>query len=571
MKINKVVLGVSLIVISAFLIRVIPQWNNIFTSYGVLYHDVDTYLHLRLIENMIANFPIALSIDKYALLGGMDIGFPPLWNWLVVIISKVGIDYHYVDAFLPPILGALTAVPVYLIGRTLFNRSIGIVASLICVLLPSEFLHRTLLGFSDHHALEIFFMAWVLFFVVKFCKVLNYKWAILSGLFLGLYMDSWLGGMFFVAILLTGFMFQFAHQPCKKIIYGFSLMFLIAYIATFLYYGEPYRAGNINFMPVAIALPLLFIPYTLMNDKRISIILIGCGLLLGGGLAYGIYSEEIVFALRSIFWGFGSIISEAQPAYPYVFVSTLGVSVLLMFGGLYYATKRESLSPLFLVWWAVLFIAMIGQRRWGYYFTMPVSILSAVLLVNLTECVKPNLKKIILGLTVFFVLISSARTIIGVSSVKPYVNEYYITACEWLRNNTPEPFSRDYYYSLDTNGELPDYVVLAWWDYGHWINEIGHRVVLSNPASQISIEMREYLLAQSQAEAEGIIADLPVKYIFATKELTGANKFYAVVFQLGFVDVEGYIKDSMAVRLWTGEGITYKLVYENKEVKIYER
>ena len=82
-------------------------------------------------------------------------------------------------------------------------------------------------------------------------------------------------------------------------------------------------------------------------------------------------------------------------------------------------------------------------------------------------------------------------------------------------------------------------------------------------------------MAQSQKDAEAFIQDLAVqpRYIFVTQEMSTPYKYYAIVFQLGMgqAEVDKTIENSMATRLWENRGITYKLVFENDEVKIYDR
>ncbi|GAI16774.1 unnamed protein product, partial [marine sediment metagenome] len=49
-----------------------------------------------------------------------------------------------VGAYVPAILGTLTIIPVYFIGKELFNRWVGILAAALVAILPGEFLNRSL-------------------------------------------------------------------------------------------------------------------------------------------------------------------------------------------------------------------------------------------------------------------------------------------------------------------------------------------------------------------------------------------------------------------------------------------
>ena len=60
-------------------------------------------------------------------------------------------------AYLPAILGALVPIPVYFIGKELFGSRAGLISAALIAILPGQYLVRTLLGSTDHHAMEILF------------------------------------------------------------------------------------------------------------------------------------------------------------------------------------------------------------------------------------------------------------------------------------------------------------------------------------------------------------------------------------------------------------------------------
>ena len=53
--------------------------------------------------------------------------------------------------------------------------------------------------------------------------------------------------------------------------------------------------------------------------------------------------------------------------------------------------------------------------------------------------------------------------------------EYWFDAMQWLRTNTPEPFtSPDYYYARYAATESAGgFSVMNWWDQGYWIMQTG--------------------------------------------------------------------------------------------------
>ncbi len=104
-------------------------------------------------------------------------------------------------------------------------------------------------------------------------------------------------------------------------------------------------------------------------------------------------------------------------------------------------------------------------------------------------------------------------------------NEWY-EACTWLNSNTPDPgMNFNAIYDAPKTGEhfkYPDtaYGVMSWWDYGHYIEVIGHRMPNANPfqsgigGRRDSInETNEpgaatFFTAQSEEEANAVLKGL---------------------------------------------------------------
>jgi len=189
-------------------------------------------------------------------------------------------------------------------------------------------------------------------------------------------------------------------------------------------------------------------------------------------------------------------------------VSTLGI--LILFAKMF--RKPRSEEVLVLVWSVLMLLAIYGQNRFGYYYSINVSVLcayvgglvlKAVRWDELDQKFKSNVKspadipkffkfikieQIIAVLALVIILIypvyGSAKAQ-AVGSNTP--NEPWMEACLWLRSNTPDP-GMDYnaIYDAPEDGKLFDYPdaaygVMSWWDFGHFIETIGHRMPNANP------------------------------------------------------------------------------------------
>ncbi|MCK5182128.1 MAG: glycosyltransferase family 39 protein, partial [Dehalococcoidia bacterium] len=203
-------------------IRIALPYDQIFVNGGVWFRETDAYYYMRNIEALVHNFPHFNPFDPYMLFPSGGAGLArPFFAWFVAgIIRLVSVGtptlhtMESIAAYMPAILGTLTIIPVYFIGKELFNRWVGVISAALVVILPGEFLHRSLLGFTDHHVAEVLFgTVTVLFLIlaikrarereISFSHLLNRDWStitkpliytLLAGIFLGLYLLTWQGG-----------------------------------------------------------------------------------------------------------------------------------------------------------------------------------------------------------------------------------------------------------------------------------------------------------------------------------------------------------------------------------------
>jgi len=105
---------------------------------------------------------------------------------------------------------------------------------------------------------------------------------------------------------------------------------------------------------------------------------------------------------------------------------------------------------------------------------------------------------------------------------QPYIaSEDWVDGLLWLRNATPDT-GIDYYgvYSSDTF-MYPDsaYSIMSWWDYGHWILCLSHRIPVSNPFQHNIDKAASFFMAKKEGEAEEIIADTDSRFIITDADM----------------------------------------------------
>ena len=238
--VQRIVVGLLMAVFfsAALYLRIHFTSDVVFGGTWVKFTGIDGYWHGRIVDNLCRNFPYMASADPYLLYpGGAGTSIAaPFFDYLMAgvawIVGLGSPSQHTVDvvaALFPPVMGALTIIPVYFIGKALCSRWAGLIAALLVAILPGEFLGRSILGFIDHHVAEALFSTTAAMFLLLALKGMRKErlaWshlrhprasalaapltlAVLGGVFLGLYLASWIGALLFVFIFAAFFVVQF--------------------------------------------------------------------------------------------------------------------------------------------------------------------------------------------------------------------------------------------------------------------------------------------------------------------------------------------------------------------------
>ncbi len=413
-------------------LRTGPPHDAVFTALGVKYTGIDAYYHMRLVDFMSVNFPWLPVIDPY-LSYPIDHGLvgTHFFDWLiglVVWIAGAGAaspqTVDLVGVYFPAVLGSLVVIPVYFIGRELFNRWVGLIAALLAVTIPSEFLGRSALGFTDYHVLETVLTTTAIMFLLfafKRGRASSYSFSQwrdwrplkstllysgLAGLFLGLYNISWAGALLFVFIFLIAIVLQYLldHSQRRDTAYlgvTSTVVFLIPLIMVATTTGSRFYV-----VPLVIATlvpPLLSGVSALLTARGLTRLAFPAAMLVLGGIGIGILyaaSPSLFGLMVDQFSTFlqrsasESTTIESQPffasmrpefGFKYspawvnlltgVWLNLFGIIALLIFSIWTRQLNRDKI--LFFVWCLVIVLVTASQRRFAYYFTINSALLSA--------------------------------------------------------------------------------------------------------------------------------------------------------------------------------------------------
>ena len=192
----------AVILLVAAGLRVWAPWDDVLRSATrVNFLETDAWYHVRLAESQVRNFPHRVTVDPYAAPDGQYVAVAPLLDTVIATTAFVtqgrNAPTQYIErvaAMVPAIVGVLAVLAVWALATLAFDRRAGFIAGLLAAVLPGHFLDRTLIGFVDHHALEVLLSFATLALIV-------YGSALGAGVCLGLYLLAWASGSYFVFIL----------------------------------------------------------------------------------------------------------------------------------------------------------------------------------------------------------------------------------------------------------------------------------------------------------------------------------------------------------------------------------
>ena len=398
---------------TSLLLRILPPYDQIFTNLGVKFAMNDAYYHMRLIDNLVYNFPHFSYYDPYFVFPGTTvIGGTHFFDWLVASIiwiaglgSPTQATIDTVGVFFPPIMAALLVIPVYFIGKSIFNKWVGLIAALMIAILPGEFLGRSILGAADHHVAEVLFSTTALMFFILALKSVSTRWTrvftILSGVFLGVYLLTWLGGLLFALIISLFLVIQIISNHLRGVssariaiitatvfaitllmnysailpkevllVLGLSII-LPAVLATLSWFMHRRKWHLAVFPSVIIVSSILFLVVVNWLYPSFTSYL-GMFLPSGSTATTTLELQPMLFPRGqftwSILWGnFTTTVILAPIAMVALIVSVI-------------KDRGKAESGLLLVIWSVVMIAlMLDQRRYAYYAVVDVAILVAYL------------------------------------------------------------------------------------------------------------------------------------------------------------------------------------------------
>ena len=571
-RVRRDVVLILLLAVAAFGIRTYPAWSAVFTPAGVSFLETDAWYHVRLVENQVRNFPWRVTNDPYAAPNGQFVPIAPLFDTLTATIVMVAhgrdastAEVERIAAILPPVFGTLAVIAVWALGRHLFDRRAALIAAALLTVLPGHFMERTMLGFVDHHALESLLAMVVLLAFTRGLMTPSHMAGILAGVSLGLYLLAWGSGALLIAIL-GAWLLAYAFLPrsyqdlaAAALLTGTASVVSLVLVLAF---QDPamHRYGSQVFGLLALAT----VAFAILIAARNPVALPARAVVLGSiAIVAAIATIVLVVFARNLFQELlidvGRLapdpmrmgVLEARPLFryavnwswqqPWVFFRTgffVGVIALVPFAFRIWRQRK----PADLLLWAfamAMLIATIGQNRFGYYLVPAFAVLGGWLAMELLDWAgvphaanakptprtrMPFAREVAVIAIAGGMFAPNLAPAVLLAERRSNFPIYWRDTMEWLRDNTPSPFSASggdafYYARYQSPLPLADHTVLNWWDQGYWLIQQARRVPVANPTQALATSVANFYTATDEATAVAIARAERSRYVLSDFEL----------------------------------------------------
>ncbi len=600
----------SLAVIVALAVRVIPVYNTVMTPFGVNFQDSDSWYHMRAVHNIAAHFPRQSGFDPYALYAGRQNAYTEPWDVFIAGVAgliALGMPsaslIDQVGAWLPAVLGALLPIPLFFLTKRLFGAAPACWAAIAAAVIPGTLVWVTHLGVPDHHVAECLLSICALVFLCGAVETVGRAmlWRIIvSGLLFGTYLCVRPAGIFVPATLAIAALIEPLLAPYVAATLAIaSAVFLASSGNIWAKYTWLTLACTITACLLAWALGVLWRKRAWSKALLLPAVGIAAAVAIGivaalqpavfqslvetvgryvPGLQSG--SKSYLVAELSPLWdvppgGVGSIFEFLGPVWLPAF------PVLLCAFPAIWRSRRPALV-LCSVWGLVMTAAGVIQMRMMVYGEPAIAVAAGVGCAWLMAQL-PRFRTALSVSTAVFLFVSGVPHSAAHSVTDGGPRLEWRQALAWLRWNTPEPMGDPKawlgYWPALTPGKdfaypASAYSVLTWWDFGDWVNAIGHRIPSTNGTQTNADTVAAFLTAASPEAARSLASQMHARYAVLNFEVTGklwetvlrwsnrtVSRYQQVIFTNtptgGRIPLIIYLPDyykTMAVRIYNFDG-----------------
>ncbi len=562
-----------LILFLAFMIRLLPiRW-------GLYLSEFDPHFQYRVtkhaVDNGLFNWATGWSkIDPSRDLmswypSGRDIataypGLPLTAASSYLVAHALGLTLNVLEfcVIFPAIMGTLTCLAIYFLGKDIGGKHVGILSALFLTL-NSAHISRTSLGFFDDETVGI---CGILLFIFFFLRSIESErplkdslaYAIAAGLSLGWIFASWGASRYAVDMAaLFVFVLLLLRRYSSRLLFSYSTAFGVS---LFIAVNVP-KLGvtfltRTSVLPAAAVFLLLSIYEITRHIKtlRSKTIFVFLFLSLGAGLLLMLSSHGYITPMAGKFMSvinplerlgkpLTQSVQEHRPAAWGSFYYDFGIGAFFVPIGLFFAVRNPTNRNIFLVIFGITSIYFAGSMvRLTLLVAPAFCLLWALALVRLTKPFITVMKEapivprrkmrlethvgkefsgaflisMFLLLTLTFTIPYPARildraytpTILAAASMPIRPSETvpdWIETLDWMQNNL----------TLWEQEHHKRAVVASWWDYGYWITIMGNKTSLADNGTWNKTQIKQIgrMFMSNEKEAVEILENYDATHV----------------------------------------------------------
>jgi dolichyl-diphosphooligosaccharide---protein glycosyltransferase len=529
-----------MILFVAFTVRILPlRWENL-TQGTALLNEFDPYYQFSITQHMVQNGLLSpywpthwINTQKWYPDGlDMSTSLPALPMTAAVlyqIVSLFGakIDLMTFCSILPAIIAVVACLVIYLVGKDMGGKAIGLFSALFLALAPS-FLQRSSLGFFDT---EVPGVLGLVLFIFLFLRSIDSNrslrasllYSLGAGAALAYFIAGWGAAYYLIALsVMFVFIMVLLKRYTQRMLINYSITFGIA---LFLGTKVPYISLNYVIsgavLPVAAVFIVLVVAEILRNNisikNKLAMAIASLVLIIGGfvtlwitGSLGGIAGKFITVLdpfVRAATPLINSVAEQRISAWGNLYIE-LGISILFFLIGLYFVLKNPTNRNIFLLLFAVtsLYFAT-SMVRLLVLFAPAFAIVAGIGIISvlkpfitlLQEAPRslakskrrmPRVSKEYSGVAVFIIfmlLVSSFAFSPQTGGMPRSMSQAYVPTAISASSlpvggaSLTQPVGA----WLDAVGWMKENVrstdaVVMWWDYGNWLTDLGNVTSLAD-------------------------------------------------------------------------------------------
>jgi dolichyl-diphosphooligosaccharide--protein glycosyltransferase len=523
------------VLIIAILVRLMPlRW-------GFYLSEFDPFFQYRVADYVVKNgfaawfnwhddmswYPWGRDIPKSSFSG-----LPFTAAALFMALNALGLSlslYHFCVIF-PVLMGAITCIALYFLGKDVWGRSVGLISALFLALNASH-ISRTSLGFFDDENTGV--LAMVLFFIFYLRSISPEKsvssrllYASLAGLSLFYLSISW--GAFrypLDLIVLFSFALILLHRYSRRLLVSYGVTYGLALFAAS-QFPRPGFAFLKEWSTLAVFAVFLIFPIcellAYVKKLRSRVVAVSCfvGLLILGAVflwqlgfiaSPGAKYMSVLTPSTRLEMPLIESVAEHRPATWAALFHEFGVLTFLGVFGFYFVSQRFRDLDIFLIIFGLSSLYFAGSMvRLTLILAPAFCILAAITVVELVKPSVDILRESVIfsrrkvryiarvgkefGVAILLILViaimptfsravksaySPATIVTSSLPALPQAGEEqryqdWLEALIWMRENLPS-----------------NAVVCSWWDYGYWITAVAGKHTLADNGTLNSTQIRK--------------------------------------------------------------------------------